>query len=515
MTILIYQITIITTICIARALTKKAVTPVCLVWTVITLFSVHYSPLIILQLITIWTCNFLLTKVGSPSTAPKSNVNSQQEASEVSAQIKLSSAPQSIIKDMSHYFSVSSEVQKVTAALKNSIEIERRVIEQAMSFAEAELKTSKFFEAKGPSAEKHFKDAYLKYTQILRKPEQEAPTAALEDLVPPDFENIALHPNPEIAETIEREVSALRNERDAFIKMVAGRLKSNAKLAEIFKNTIEKRRGGAIWTESFKLSLLVVPNFADILRESRSTSARPEPSREQIELIEELIMERKEFTRLRMKRAAIEERSKELQIPWLIHFTHVENLPSIIAHGLQSISALNAQGLRYRANDDLRLDGHLQGSSLSIAHPNDKLFANCRWKNPRQDWAVLILDRSILWTKNVAFCQYNAADHRIFRQSKTDLMSRSAFDAMFSESDDLPVRESDQLKPFDPTDVQAEILAFETLPPELITGVSFNNPLALEIYKGLLGDRRVSLSNDGKGFFGARSYARKSSWVHG
>lgn len=202
--------------------------------------------------------------------------------------IKPSFTPEKIMKDVSDYVNVLSEVQKATAALRSSIYIERTLIEQAMSTAEIELKIIKSFETHGPSFKEDYEAAYSKWTKILREPELEAPTAALEDFAPPNFKNIAVHTNPKIAEAVERKVSVLRNERDAFIKMVAGRLKLNAKLAELFKSTIEKRRGGTIWRNSFKPRI----TFGDVLGNIPRPSTTPTLSdKETIEFIEELIRE--------------------------------------------------------------------------------------------------------------------------------------------------------------------------------------------------------------------------------
>jgi hypothetical protein len=211
--------------------------------------------------------------------------------------------------------------------------------------------------------------------------------------------------------------------------------------------------------------------------------------------------------------SAIKAQAEALRIPFLVHFTKVENLGSIMEHGLGSLTTLKKKGIRPLVNDHNRYDGYPNGICLSIAHPNDKMFFKYRAESPHQDWAVLVLDRSILWTQPAAFCRLNAADRRMIGQPLLELMQASAFEAMFSPSDDLPSREEQSLEPFDPTDVQAEVLAFDRLPPELINSVVFSSARAAERYKAFVGGKPVSV-HEGRGFLGARSYVRKSRWTY-
>jgi hypothetical protein len=215
-----------------------------------------------------------------------------------------------------------------------------------------------------------------------------------------------------------------------------------------------------------------------------------------------------------MWRISVMATAEELGVNYLIHFTRAENLPSIIQNGLCSVATLNARGLSSHTNDHLRLDGHRDAVCLSIAHPNDKMFAKYRWENPEQDWVVLVLDRSIMWTMKAAFCRHNAADKRMSRQPIADLMSASAFNSMFLQSDDQPPREENGLMQFDPTDVQAEVLVFDVLQPRLIKGAIFSNTGSSVRYKDCLEERSVDIHAERQGFFGARSYARKTGWAY-
>lgn len=125
-----------------------------------------------------------------------------------------------------------------------------------------------------------------------------------------------------------------------------------------------------------------------------------------------------------MAKGMIQDFCRKLQIPYLIHFTRTENINSIFRHGLYPVSSFAELDSTPIINDELRLDGHLDGISLSVAFPNSQMFYKCRMENPEVNWSVLILFPSILWEKDCAFCRHNAADGRISCQPLESLKSR-------------------------------------------------------------------------------------------
>ncbi|EJV4018820.1 DUF4433 domain-containing protein, partial [Salmonella enterica] len=80
-------------------------------------------------------------------------------------------------------------------------------------------------------------------------------------------------------------------------------------------------------------------------------------------------------------------------------------------------------------NDELRLDGHRDSTSLSIAFPNYRMFYRYRMDNPSIEWVVLGIHPSILWRNDCAYCCHNAADARISAQSLAQLKTLEAFEA--------------------------------------------------------------------------------------
>jgi hypothetical protein len=47
-----------------------------------------------------------------------------------------------------------------------------------------------------------------------------------------------------------------------------------------------------------------------------------------------------------------------------------------------------------------------------------------------------------------------------------------------------------------------------------IKGVVFSDASSLHNYQDCVGDRRTLVNAEGRGFLGARSYARKSGWTY-
>lgn len=197
------------------------------------------------------------------------------------------------------------------------------------------------------------------------------------------------------------------------------------------------------------------------------------------------------------------------KIPFLVHFTRVDNVASIMQNGLLPVSFANEQGIRPVVNDAQRLDGRLNGTSLSIAFPNGSMFYRLRNENPETKWAILALSPSVLWSKDVLFCRHNAADKKI-SELPADLLRRpEAFEGMFAEIDGHESRANQSLKDFDPTDVQAEVLVMEAIEPEFIIGALFNEESVRNEYGGHLGLRKLIVHRGRKGLFANRTYYRK------
>lgn len=205
----------------------------------------------------------------------------------------------------------------------------------------------------------------------------------------------------------------------------------------------------------------------------------------------------------------IQDIAEAKKIPYLVHFTRATNLESIISKGIYPISRAHDAGVNPEINDPLRLDGHRDGISVSIAFPNSKMFYKYRMENPTIEWTILILHPSILWAKDCAFCKHNAADSKIIYESLSSLKEAQSFIGLYEEVDHLAARSEENLKTFDPTDVQAEVLVFDIIDPTLIRGVVFDSMATKNKHLSIIGDRKEWVHANNKGMFSSRTYARK------
>ncbi len=199
---------------------------------------------------------------------------------------------------------------------------------------------------------------------------------------------------------------------------------------------------------------------------------------------------------------------RDKEIPFLVHFTNLKNLESIFEHGLVPRDKLHELGSDSETNDEYRIDGHEDSVSLSIAFPNCQMFYKI-WQNSDDQFCVLALDSELLLKHESAFCKYNAADGAIIHQDINTLKSPEALMSMFEELDSQRSRVDQKLKSYDPTDVQAEILTFDTIPKGYISAVVFPDKASSEKYKGTIGGCKSDVHNPNKGFYGTRTFARE------
>ena len=186
--------------------------------------------------------------------------------------------------------------------------------------------------------------------------------------------------------------------------------------------------------------------------------------------IKSILSERKKFEKVLSDR----------QINNLVHFTRLENLRSILKHGL--IPRNNHDSLNINAcyNDMYRFDDRLDATSCSITFPNDKIFMKFREQYPNEKWAVILLDTEVILTKeNICeFCMTNAANKTMRSQSGFELRH---FQNMFKN--EATVKKLDgtsvtYLREHIPdsftTDVQAELLIRGKIDKKYIKKVVFD-----------------------------------------
>lgn len=160
---------------------------------------------------------------------------------------------------------------------------------------------------------------------------------------------------------------------------------------------------------------------------------------------------------------------EERNVKNLIHFTHTNNLKSILENGICSIKQCERENINYFASDNKRLDGFIDYVSLSIEFPNYEMFYKKR-KSYGEDYAVIVIDTSVLslYTQDeMKFSTSNAA------ASKTKISSNLANLKKMFENEKL--RNKLLLPENYTTDPQAEILIKDKIPPEYIKKVYIND----------------------------------------
>lgn len=196
---------------------------------------------------------------------------------------------------------------------------------------------------------------------------------------------------------------------------------------------------------------------------------------------------------------------RDYEIRGLVHFTRLENLPSILEHGLIARENISSEAI---FNDKHRFDGRRDTVSLSISFPNFKMFYKYR-QEMQGKWCVLGLHPSVLWELDSLFCQFNAADNRISSMTDEQLALPQSLIKMFLDQEGELSRAENKLKCYDPTDPQAEVLVKDTIPPHYITGVIFPDAPSKKQYQHLSDRMKIIEGSRNKGFFASRKYVRR------
>lgn len=194
-------------------------------------------------------------------------------------------------------------------------------------------------------------------------------------------------------------------------------------------------------------------------------------------------------------------------IPYLVHFTRVENLPFILQHGLQPRSVIdqasnNPQnilfGINAFVNDGIRVDYKREYNCLSISFPNHRMFWGCR-QNDNSNWVVLLLHPRILWEKDCLFYPINAASGSVNCLPIENFNNSLALENMFigERNENMPLH--------DPTDVQAEVMVQGPIEPHYIMGCIFNSLVLKHNYSMQYTNFRMFYH---PAFFSSREYAR-------
>jgi hypothetical protein len=187
-------------------------------------------------------------------------------------------------------------------------------------------------------------------------------------------------------------------------------------------------------------------------------------------------------------RKSIEEEIERREIKLLVHFTRIENLPNILRLGLVPRDKLSGG---FYPTDDERRDDNLDGNCLSITYLNEKMLwskiRDCGYK-----FAFLVFDiKEALFGDYLSslpkFFYTNSASNEIRRDMRINELNGSyssveAFKFMFKDEFDVRLstytrqEKRNERTPLNhTTDIQAEVVICDTIPPHYIKEIIFYN----------------------------------------
>ena len=161
--------------------------------------------------------------------------------------------------------------------------------------------------------------------------------------------------------------------------------------------------------------------------------------------------------------------AKERQIKYLVHFTNIKNVKSIVEVGIWNRISLAQSGRPFLFNDLYRLDNAPHAVSVSVTFPNYRMFYRLRKneENAKERWVVILLDAKKVLNLQCAFSYTNAANAYVREIPFEDRMNCASFDMMFSEIPPYS-RQQRELVINETTDPQAEVLVHNYIPVDCI-----------------------------------------------
>lgn len=157
---------------------------------------------------------------------------------------------------------------------------------------------------------------------------------------------------------------------------------------------------------------------------------------------------------------------RQRNISKLVHFTKIENLPTILERGILSNNMLDRLGIPYSKSDEYRWDNKLDYVCNSISFPNYKMFYAKRMEDNEQKWAVLNINSNILIHKlSTEFYKTNRASSIYYSSFKVYNTNECLNDMFYQEDRD------DYLPSNYTTDPQAEVLIKDCIKTPYIQSV--------------------------------------------
>jgi hypothetical protein len=181
---------------------------------------------------------------------------------------------------------------------------------------------------------------------------------------------------------------------------------------------------------------------------------------------------------------------KEREIKSLFHFTHIDNLSTILKHGLLGPKTLKDLQIPFINTDQFRIDSIENGLSMSVSEPN-RFMLSKKIRNSELGANLVLLEIDPMYLSSLSFLAFptNAASRKIREYRR--LTTRKFNEALDLELlfNNLGIRNKFNLAKNIPTDPQSEIMIIEDYPASSIKKIHFqisNNKDSYEKIRDML-----------------------------
>lgn len=212
-----------------------------------------------------------------------------------------------------------------------------------------------------------------------------------------------------------------------------------------------------------------------------------------------------------MDKDLIKDEINKRGIKTFVHFTHIDNLSSILKNGVLSIDEMGRHGINYHRIDENRFDRRTNWISTSITEINSCMFwQKCIEKNLNpDDYVILFLDPLyIIDNTRYCFTSINAASKEVANGVLYD--TYNSFLSMFNDTG-----RKDTLLANQTTNVQAEVMVERCIPAKAIKSIAFRSYKKYcefcinhqDTFKEIRNDIYFDYSNYAKKYFDTRKEA--------
>ena len=263
MTILYFQALIAFTLFVASFFGRRVLLIGCVAWTVFTVGSVFLHSLMLLQLVTVWTCFALFKREESPAVSKQSDQNRPPTGTTpapqinstpaVSASVDASSFTRSLdavrqtASAVGESIALSHAVKDATASLETAIFTERLLTEKALERAQAVLKEATFRAEHGEREWAHYQEAHARYSKLLAPQITHAAASPSLEWTTPDFSTPPTSNDVSLIIAVGTRRRELERERNAFLDSIVKQVWSNEALRPAMRECMVERGGAATW----------------------------------------------------------------------------------------------------------------------------------------------------------------------------------------------------------------------------------------------------------------------------